>query len=123
MVITKDTKKRVNPSAPAEINGVRYPSYPLELLEEIPDPVPPSDDVTFYVYQEHDEEPYSTWTRKSEEEIQAIQQERLNQKSLAYLASTDWMAIRAAEGGTPMSDEVKAARQAARDAIVQLVMP
>jgi 2,4-dienoyl-CoA reductase-like NADH-dependent reductase (Old Yellow Enzyme family) len=35
----------------------------------------------------------------------------------AYLADTDWMVIRAAETGTPVPDDVTAARAAARATI------
>lgn len=48
-----------------------------------------------------------------------VEQEQINAEALAYLASTDWMAIRAAEGGTPMPEEVRIARQAARERVVR----
>ena len=119
-----DQGKRVNPYAPVELDGVRYPSYPLHLLTEIPDPQPPEDysEETYY-RTEQGEAPYVVYTKKSDEQIAQIQQAKVNAQSLAYLASTDWMVIRAAEGGTPLSEEVKVARQAARDAIVHQELP
>jgi hypothetical protein len=50
---------------------------------------------------------------------QQIEQERINKESLAYLASTDWLIIREIDSGVPCPAEVKALRQAAREAIVQ----
>lgn len=43
----------------------------------------------------------------------------INMESRQYLASTDWMVIRASEDPTkPVPEEIVAARQAARDSIV-----
>lgn len=42
----------------------------------------------------------------------------LNAPHLAYLASTDWYVTRFIDNGTPIPDDIKVARQAARDAIV-----
>lgn len=54
------------------------------------------------------------------EDISAqVSQEQVNADALAYLASTDWMAIREAEGGTAMPEEVKLERQAARSRVVR----
>lgn len=116
--------KRINPYAPIEIDGVRYPRYPMELLTEIPDPVPPEDysDETYY-RTEQDDAPYVIYTKKSDEQIAQIQQAKTNAASLAYLAETDWMVTRFAETGTPIPEDIKAARQAARDAIVKPADP
>ena len=46
---------------------------------------------------------------------QIAEQER--QANLAYLASTDWYAIRFADTGEAMPADIKTARQAARDAL------
>lgn len=46
------------------------------------------------------------------------EQEQINLQSYAYLASTDWLIIRELDSGIPCPVEVKTARQAARDAIV-----
>jgi len=48
------------------------------------------------------------------EEIQA----QINQEALAYLASTDWYVVRFSETGVAIPDDIKTARQVARDAIV-----
>ena len=48
-----------------------------------------------------------------------IEQERINKESLDYLASTDWLVIREMDSGVACPDEIKAARQAAREAIVK----
>lgn len=58
--------------------------------------------------------------RKSDEQIAQALQADTNAKSLAYLAETDWMVTRFAETGVVIPDDVKAARQAARDAIVKV---
>jgi hypothetical protein len=50
---------------------------------------------------------------------QQIEQERINNESLAYLASTDWLIIREMDSGLACPAEVKALRQAAREAIIQ----
>jgi len=50
---------------------------------------------------------------------QQIEQERINNESLAYLASTDWLIIREIDSGVECPAEIKALRQAAREAIVQ----
>lgn len=48
-----------------------------------------------------------------------IAQEALNSESLKYLADTDWMIIREAEGGVACSQEIKDLRAAARLSIVR----
>jgi hypothetical protein len=48
-----------------------------------------------------------------------IDQQKINQEALAFLAATDWMVIRAMERGEELSPEIKAERQAARDRIVK----
>ena len=53
------------------------------------------------------------------EDISAqVEQEKINQEALEFLAKTDWMVIRAMEKGLELSPEFKAERQAARDKIV-----
>ena len=42
-----------------------------------------------------------------------------NAESMAYLASTDWYAIRSAETGVAVPDEITTARAAARAAIIE----
>jgi hypothetical protein len=48
-----------------------------------------------------------------------LAQQAINAEAQAFLASTDWMVIRAAERGEELSPEFKAERQAARDRIVK----
>lgn len=48
-----------------------------------------------------------------------INQERINQEALAYLASTDWMVIRAIESGVSVPTEITTARAAARLSIIR----
>jgi len=56
----------------------------------------------------------------TQEDITAqVEQAAINKASLEYLASTDWMIIREAEGGTPCPAEVKTLRQAARARIAR----
>ncbi len=45
-------------------------------------------------------------------------QKVINETARAYLASTDWMAIRAAEGGTAMPSDVKTKRAEERAKVV-----
>ena len=52
----------------------------------------------------------------TEQELQAV----VNATALAYLAATDWMAIRFSETGTPIPPDVLEARRAARDKVVQI---
>jgi len=54
------------------------------------------------------------------EDISAqIAQEEVNAEAQAFLDSTDWMVIRAAERGEELSPEFKAERQAARNRIIK----
>lgn len=48
-----------------------------------------------------------------------VEQDRVNQEALAYLASTDWMVTRYAETGTAIPADVLTARAAARSSIVK----
>ena len=48
-----------------------------------------------------------------------LEQKRINKESLDYLASTDWLVIREMDSGIACPAEIKAARQAAREAIVK----
>lgn len=48
-----------------------------------------------------------------------LEQQAINAEALAFLVSTDWMVIRAAERGEELSPEFKAERQAARNRIVK----
>ena len=49
-----------------------------------------------------------------------VEQEKINAEALAYLASTDWMIVRAMENADkPVPEEIKLLRQQARDRIVK----
>jgi hypothetical protein len=118
-------EKRFNIYSTQEIDEVTYPNFrDPDLREqlgitEIAEPDQPEDySEELYYRNETEEAPYVIYTKKPAEQLAQIAQAKLNAQSLAYLASTDWMAIRAAEGGKAMPEEVKAQRQAARDAIV-----
>lgn len=50
---------------------------------------------------------------------QEIEQQRINLESLKYLQDTDWYIIREVDSGIPCPAEIKAARAAARAAIVK----
>lgn len=78
MFIHKQTLKRINPYAPVQIDGVRYASYPLELLDEIPDPQPPEDYSEDTHYRtEQDDAPYVVFTRKSDEQIEQARRAKI----------------------------------------------
>ena len=62
-----------------------------------------------------------TWTKvKADMDKQDAfaSQKVINETARAYLASTDWMAVRAAEGGTAMPADVKTKRAAERAKVV-----
>ena len=63
--------------------------------------------------------PYVIYERKSDVVVAQERQLKINAESLAYLASTDWYVARFAETGTAIPDEIKVARQAARDSVVK----
>lgn len=47
-------------------------------------------------------------------------QEKINAEALTYLASTDWMVVRAMEDSMkPIPEDIKIARQAARDKVIK----
>ena len=48
-----------------------------------------------------------------------VEQEKINEEALAYLASTDWLIIRELDAGIPCPTEIKIARQEARQRIVK----
>ena len=62
-----------------------------------------------------------TWTKVKahmDKQDSFATQEQTNQTARAYLAETDWYAIRAAEGGTAMPSDVATKRAAERAKIV-----
>ena len=89
MFINKETKKRVNHLAPyTDEEGNRWPKYPMELLEEIPEPTPPEDfNPEFYYVTNQDDAPYVIYTKKSEEQIFQILQTKYETALDNYLDS------------------------------------
>lgn len=86
-------------------------------VSEVPDPVYPDPELFYWT---ENEDGTLAIAPKAEEQIAQARQTKLNQASMAHLASTDWYVTRFAETGVPIPDEVKASRQAARDAIVKV---
>jgi hypothetical protein len=121
MFIDSTTQRRVNIYQPYKgFSKLDTPEIRQRAgVIEIADPVPPADysDETYY-RTEQDDAPYVIFTKKSDEQLAALAQSKLNQSSLAYLAETDWMVTRFAETAMPIPDDVKLKRQSARDAIV-----
>ena len=75
MFIWKESKLRANPyAAYTDENGTKYLTIPRDLLEEIPDPTPPTPpagltvDEAFF-YNELTDAPYAQWTLKSSERL------------------------------------------------------
>ena len=59
------------------------------------------------------------YTVEIEDITAQVEQQRVNQEALAYLASTDWYIIREMDQGTPCPAEIKSERAAARARIVR----
>lgn len=120
-------EKRINIYAPFTTkDGIQYVNLLSESarklvgVKEIPDPVAPEDytEETYY-RTEQDEAPYVIYTKKSEEQLQQIRQNKINQAALDYLNSTDWYVTRFTETAVAIPEEIKAKRQAARDSIIR----
>ena len=81
MFIWKHNQRRCNPNAAyTDEQGTRYNQVPSHLYEEIADPAPPadySDDI--YYRTEQDDAPYVVYTRKSDEQIQAVHWQKIKQ--------------------------------------------
>lgn len=92
MHIFKSNQRRANIYAPYEAEGVRYPRIPMELLEEIPDPQPPEDysDETYY-RTEQDTAPYVIFTKKSDEQLEALQDSKNLRAARDHLGETDYL--------------------------------
>lgn len=129
MFIDKNAK-RINPAAVIKHDGNTYNGNVLMFPEvvaalgitEIADPQPPHDysDETYF-RTEQDEAPYIIYTHKPQEMIDRQNQIKINESSRAYLASTDWYVSRFAETGTPIPEDIKTKRQAARDVVIDLM--
>lgn len=126
--IDQETGKRVNPNAPYKgFSRLETPEQFLKAgvisIEDDPIPEGSIKNPDLYTIQEDwetSQRPYTVYTRKSDEQIAQFMQERANQESLAYLASTDWYVTRFAETGVSIPDAVKDARAAARTTIVKM---
>ncbi len=77
------------------------------------------------VVQEAVEAVYETVVTPAEYEIliidisEQVNQQKINSEALAYLASTDWYILREMDEGTPCPEEIKTARQEARNKVVR----
>ena len=91
---------------------------------EITDDVAPDDYSEDLYFRTEDwfatQRPYIIYSRKPDEMVAKTLQERTNAQSRAYLADTDWYVSRFSETGTPIPDDIKAARQAARGSVIHL---
>ena len=123
--INKTTGKRVNAFAEfIEPDGTVHHQVPKHILQWVADPLPPAD----FSEETHDrieieDAPYVAYPRKSDERIANARQERVNAESLAYLAATDWMVLRAVDDPSkPVPQDVLAKRKAARAAVVRFNM-
>ncbi|MCJ8138613.1 hypothetical protein [Falsirhodobacter halotolerans] len=61
---------------------------------------------------------HDRWTDpRTASDVTAEEDAQTRAEAAAYLADTDWMVIRAAEGGKPVPDDITARRAAARAAL------
>lgn len=120
MFIDKETHVRVNVHAPYK--GFSRLDTP-EIREragvvEIPEPPVPEDySEKLYYRTEQDTMPYVVYTRKSDEQIAAMQAAEAEQEALRYLAETDWYVVRFAETGREIPVEVLQKRAECRNIV------
>ena len=57
------------------------------------------------------------YTVEIEDITEKLEQEKVNAEAMAYLASTDWLIVRQMDSGVMCPEDIKLARQAARDRI------
>lgn len=82
MFIFKSNQRRANIFSPYTApDGTRYTSIPRDLLDEIPDPVPPADysDETYY-RTEQDDAPYVIYTQKSPQQLKQVRNAKRKQR-------------------------------------------
>jgi hypothetical protein len=87
MFISNTTNRRINPYAPyTDSEGTTYPRMPETLYTEIPDPTPPEDytDETYY-RTEQDDAPYVVFTKKSDEQIAQVMQQKAKAQRTAQV--------------------------------------
>ena len=102
MFISIETNRRVNPFATyRDSEGTTYPRMPTHLYTEIPDPTPPEDytDETYY-RTEQDEAPYVVFTKKSQEQLDALFNSKIKQQ-IAGIEAGQSRAVREAALGQP----------------------
>ena len=113
--------KRISLDAWNVINDVNYPPNSLHVgeydikaveVEDYPDP-------TLFTFTENDDGTLNV-VQIPDDVLARNKQAKINIESEAYLLSTDWYVSRFAETGKAIPDDIKAARQAARDAIVNI---
>lgn len=123
MIHTRNNK-RFNIYASAEIDGVFYLNFVDEDIQRklgivaVEEPEVPEDfSFDSYYRKEIDDAPYIIYEKKPQDVFQKEEQGRINQRSLAYLAETDWMVLRFMETGEEIPNDVKVKRQSCRYAI------
>lgn len=124
--------KEINIYAPFETEeGDRYTNLTVAHdrerfgVVEVPDPTPPEEALAhpdwYHVNQTPDQlAPFRIWTRLPQETIDQIEQRKINQQALAYLASTDWYVTRFAETGVKVPEDVLTNRATARASVQAL---
>lgn len=126
MIYIDKNGSRINPLATFEFEGGVHEGVlnNPELMERmgitsVPEPTPPEDyNETTYFRHEIDDAPYVTYQRKPREMIDQYEQSLTNQKARAYLRETDWYGLRQLEQGIPIPVEILAARQVARESVI-----
>lgn len=108
--------KRCNPYAPyTDEQGTTYPRMPEHLYSEIPDPTPPEDysDETYY-RTEQDDAPYVIYTKKSQDQLDALFNSKLKAQIAAIEAGQARAVREAALGDTSHLTQIEAQIQALR---------
>lgn len=120
MFIHKETRKRINPYAPVEIDGVKHAKHPLDLLEEIPEPAAPADySADIYYRTEQDDAPYVVFTKKSDEQLAHQADAKALDEAKRHLIDTDYLFTvdKHAQLVEPRLTELTTSREAARQVI------
>ena len=121
MYIFKTTKLRANQYARyVDEQGTQYHHVPMELLEEIPDPVRGNDEVEYT--QEINEAPYIVITPKSLEQLERQQDDKDATSAKQHLADTDYLFLSdrhdKLKGDEAQRElDLRASREAAREVL------
>lgn len=91
----------------------------IEIIPEVPQVVDEGGNVISEAVPEQQIIHPADYSIETSDITAQVEQQKINEESLAYLASTDWMIIRETETGVPCPAEIKQARQAARDRIIR----